>query len=67
MRILLEQTGRTLEIVNEADNSQDELLQDLISIITSFCSRIYGLRRSKRKTEKLIAELQANGGDDEAS
>ena len=27
-------------------------------IITSFCARIYGQRRSKRKTEKLIKELE---------
>lgn len=67
MRILLEQTDRKLEIVNEADNGHDELMQDLAAIITSFCARLYGLRRAKRKTEKLIAELQANGDSDEAS
>jgi UDP-N-acetylmuramoylalanine--D-glutamate ligase len=32
-------------------------MQDFISIITSFCARIYGNRRSKRKTEKIIEEL----------
>lgn len=25
---------------------------------TSFCARLYGLRRNKRRTEKLIEELQ---------
>lgn len=40
-------------------------MQDLISVITSFVQRIYGLRRAKRKTEKLIADLRANGEDDE--
>ena len=30
---------------------------DFVAIITSFCSRLYGLRRNKRRTEKLIAEL----------
>ena len=29
-----------------------------ISIITSFCARIYGHRRSKRKTGKIIEELR---------
>ncbi len=57
LRILLEQIGKKLEIVNEADNGKDELMQDLVSIITSFCARLYGLRRSKRKTEKIIKEL----------
>ena len=67
MRILLDQTGRKLEIVNEADNGHDELMQDLAAIITSFCARLYGLRRAKRKTERLIAELQSNGDSDETS
>ncbi len=57
MKILLEKTGKKLEVVNEADNGKDELMQDLVSIITSFCARLYGLRRSKRKTEKIIKEL----------
>ena len=57
MKILLEKTGKRLEVVNEADNGKDELMQDLVSIITSFCARLYGLRRSKRKTEKIIEEL----------
>lgn len=55
MRILLEQTNRKLEIVHEADNGHDELMQNLAAIITSFCARLDGLRRAKRKTEKLIA------------
>ena len=62
LKILLEKTGKKLEIVNEADNGKDELMQDLVAIITSFCTRLYGLRRSKRKTEKIIKELK-----DEAS
>jgi pSer/pThr/pTyr-binding forkhead associated (FHA) protein len=34
------------------------------SIITSFCARIYGQRRSKRKTEKLISELKKVNKED---
>jgi len=33
-------------------------MQDFIVIITSFCARLYGLRRSKRETEKIIKELK---------
>ncbi|QLE46366.1 IS607 family transposase (plasmid) [Nostoc sp. C052] len=61
IKLLLEATGKKLEIVNDADNEKDELMQDLVSVITSFVQRIYGLRRAKRKTEKLIAELETNG------
>jgi predicted site-specific integrase-resolvase len=41
--------------------SEWDLIQDFISIITSFCARIYGQRRNKRKIEKLIRELDVKG------
>lgn len=55
---LLQMQGRAIEIVNKQTNDRDDLMQDFVSIITSFCSRLYGLRRSKRKTEQLIKELE---------
>ena len=58
IKLLLNNEGRNIEVINEADDRQVDLMQDLISIITSFCARIYGLRRSKRKTEKIIKELK---------
>lgn len=45
-------------VVNEVDDSKQDLIQDFVSVITSFCARIYGQRRSKRKTEKIIEELK---------
>lgn len=54
---LLELQGRRIEIVNEQNNDRDDLMQDFVSIITSFCARLYGLRRNKRRTEKIIEEL----------
>lgn len=57
---LLKMQGRSIEVVNLAENGRDDLLQDFVSIITSFCARLYGQRRSKRKTEKLIEELSNN-------
>lgn len=47
-------------VVNEVETDEEDIIQDLTSIITSFCARIYGKRRSKRKTEQLIKELEAN-------
>jgi len=64
IKLLLSATGKRLEIVNDADNGKDELMQDLVSVITSFVQRIYGLRRAKRKTEKIIAELHRNGAEE---
>jgi predicted site-specific integrase-resolvase len=55
---LLEMQNRKIEVINNFDNDSDELMQDFVSIITSFCARLYGKRRTKRNTEKLIKELQ---------
>lgn len=38
--------------------AEQDLIQDFVSVITSFCARIYGRRRSKRKTEQLIEKLK---------
>jgi putative resolvase len=57
--VLLARCGITLEIVNLADNGRDELMTDLVAIITSFAARLYGQRRAKRKTEKIIKTLEA--------
>ncbi len=64
--VLLTRCGVTLEIVNLADNGRDELMNDLVAIITSFAARLYGQRRAKRKTEKIIETLQ-NTSDLECS
>ena len=45
-------------VVNECEDKQD-LFEDFVSLVTSFCARIYGKRRTKRKTEQLIQELQS--------
>ena len=49
-----------IEVVNQTTEDKEDLMQDLVSIITSFCARYYGLRRSKRKTERIIKELKEN-------
>lgn len=58
IRKLLELNNRKLEIINIPDNNTDDLMQDFVSIITSFTARLYGLRRSKRKTEEIIKQLK---------
>lgn len=54
---LLELQGRKIEIINEQSNDKDDLMQDFVSIVTSFCARLYGLRRNKRRTEQIIKEF----------
>ena len=51
---LLELDNRKIEIMNPVTNDEDDLMQDFVSIITSFVSRLYGRRRSKRLTTKII-------------
>ncbi len=55
--VLLEKSGKRLEIINDVQNDRQDLMQDFVSIITSFVARLYGQRRSQRKTERIIAEL----------
>lgn len=58
LQTMINLIGKDIEVVNNVtSNSEDDIIQDFVSIITSFCSRIYGKRRSKRNTEKLIKEL----------
>lgn len=58
IELLLNSTGKTLEIINYSEDTRDDLMQDFVSIITSFCARIYGINHSKRNTEKLIKEFE---------
>lgn len=62
LKLLFEEQGREIEIVNEAGNDREDLMQDFVAITTSFCARLYGLRRSKRRTEKIIRELEDADG-----
>lgn len=56
---LLKASGRDIEVVNLAENNTEDLLSDLTDIIYSFCVRLYGQRRAKRATEKILQELEA--------
>jgi len=55
---LLSVQGRRIEVVNVSENPIEDLMADLVSSIYSFCSRLYGQRRAKRKTEKIVKELE---------
>jgi len=49
--------GEVVIINKTLENSEAEIMEDFVSLVTSFCARLYGRRRSKRKTEILIKEL----------
>ncbi len=49
---LMQMQGRRLEVVFPSD-TDNELVDDFIAVITSMVSRIYGHRTSKRRAEKI--------------
>lgn len=55
---LLNKNGIVIEVLNNTETEKEDIVQDFVSIITSFCARIYGNRRSKRHTEALIKQLE---------
>jgi putative resolvase len=55
---LLKGQGRTIEVVNLAENNREDLLADLVSIVSSFAARLYGQRRAKQKAEAIVKQLQ---------
>lgn len=58
IKVLLNQAGKDVEVINEAREEQEDLMSDFRSIITSFCARIYGKARQKRRTECIIKCLE---------
>ncbi len=60
LELLLNKQNKKIEVINECLNEKEDLMTDFVSIITSFCSRLYGLRKNKRRTEQIIKELTTN-------
>jgi putative resolvase len=54
---LLAMQGRSIEVVNVTENPIEDIIADFVSILYSFCARLYGQRRAKRKTEKIVQDL----------
>jgi putative resolvase len=50
----MQMQGRRLEVIFPSD-TDNELVDDFMAIITSMASRIYGRRISKRRAEKIKA------------
>lgn len=58
MNILKHYSTGEIIVINEVDDDKKDLMQDFVSLVTSFCARIYGQRRCSRKTEILLKELE---------
>ena len=66
LEILAKKQGFETIVVNPTVTDQEDLMQDLASIITSFCTQLYGKRKAKHRTEEIIQILQ-KGNSDETS
>jgi len=58
---LLNKQGCKIIVMNDNDNDEQDLMKDMVAIITSFCCRLYGLRRIKNKIDKikqLVTEIK---------
>jgi predicted site-specific integrase-resolvase len=62
--VLLELQGRSIEAMNLADDGREDLLDDLTAIVYSFCARLYGQRRAKRKTQRVAEALKRDDEND---
>ena len=54
---LLKKLKCELIVINPEQNKQDDIMKDLVAIITSFCCRLYGARRGQKKASELKAKL----------
>ena len=53
--------GRKLVVVDQAER-KDDLAQDRVDVLTSFCARLYGRRAAKNRAEKAVAAAAAAEG-----
>ena len=45
--------GGNILVINKDETEENDLMKDLISIITSFCCRLYGMRRGYGKAKEI--------------
>lgn len=50
---MLKASNRRVEIVNETE-CKDDLVQDMIDVLTSFCARLYGKRAAKNRAMRAL-------------
>ena len=53
-------TGRKLVVIDSTE-MKDDLVQDMIDVLTSFCARLYGRRSAKNKAKKAIESIHEQG------
>jgi predicted site-specific integrase-resolvase len=59
LQALLQAHGRRIDVVNLAEHEHENLLADLVAIVSACMARLSGQRRAKCTTERMVAELRA--------
>ncbi|MDP2993998.1 MAG: IS607 family transposase, partial [Anaerolineales bacterium] len=49
----LQASGRRIIVVDQAE-MQDDLVQDMIDVLTGFCARLYGRRAAKNRAKRAL-------------
>ncbi|HEY9874233.1 MAG TPA: hypothetical protein V6D12_12395 [Candidatus Obscuribacterales bacterium] len=63
IKVLFNELGKWIELVNYIEHSKGDLIDDLATVISSFCSQLYGMRRAKGKTKKLISQIKGEANE----
>jgi len=50
--------GRRVVVIEEAEVA-DDLVRDMVEVLTSFCARLYGRRSAKRRAQAALAATEA--------
>jgi predicted site-specific integrase-resolvase len=57
LNTLLKTQGTEIHVVNKEQTKDNELMEDMAAIISSFVARLYGRRRSKKKTQAIVEKV----------
>jgi len=53
IELLLKKQNCEILLINKEDHDENDLMADMISIVTSFCCRLYGKRRGLHKAKEI--------------
>ena len=56
--VLLKKQGCEILVLNRDEEEDADLIKDLVSIVTSFCCRLYGIRRGQNKAKRIQKEIE---------
>jgi putative resolvase len=55
----LSAAGRELVVVEEGE-AKDDLVQDMVDVLTSFCARLYGRRSARNRAKRALAAARGD-------